>query len=46
MEGIKDIAAIPLPASAYAKVHFPTSLENFSGAVARIVEGWNAVVGQ
>lgn len=42
----EDVAAKLLPASAYAKVHFPTSLEHFSGAVAKIVEGWNAVVGQ
>ncbi|MET3925827.1 extracellular solute-binding protein [Devosia sp. 2618] len=41
-----EVAAKLLPASAYANVHFPTNLESFSGAVAKIVEGWNAVVGQ
>jgi putative spermidine/putrescine transport system substrate-binding protein len=41
-----DIAAKLLPESAYPKLYFPTSLENFSAAVKNIVDGWNAIVGQ
>ncbi|MBN9334443.1 extracellular solute-binding protein [Devosia sp.] len=41
-----EVSAKFLPAAAYANVHFPTSLASFSGAVADIVSGWNAVVGQ
>jgi len=41
-----DVAAKLLPESAYPNLHFPTSLENFSKAIANIVDGWNKIVGQ
>ena len=41
-----DVAAKMLPESAYAKIHFPTSLPAFSAAIKKIVDGWNAIVGQ
>jgi putative spermidine/putrescine transport system substrate-binding protein len=41
----EDVAAKMLPESAYGNLHFPTSLESFSGAVKNIVDGWNAIVG-
>jgi putative spermidine/putrescine transport system substrate-binding protein len=40
-----DVAAKMLPESAYAKLHFPSSLAAFSAAVKNIVDGWNKVVG-
>jgi putative spermidine/putrescine transport system substrate-binding protein len=40
-----DVKAKMLPASAYAKVHFPSSLPTFSAAVKKIVDGWNAIAG-
>jgi putative spermidine/putrescine transport system substrate-binding protein len=40
-----DVKAKMLPESAYANVHFPTSLPAFSAAVKKIVDGWNAIAG-
>ncbi|AGT09861.1 ABC transporter substrate-binding protein [Paracoccus aminophilus] len=40
-----EVAAKMLPTEAYGKVHFPSSLDGFSGAVKKIVDGWSAVVG-
>jgi len=41
-----DISAKMLPSSSYEKVHFPSSLEGFSTAVKKVVDGWNAIAGQ
>jgi len=41
-----DVAAKLLPESAYAKIHFPTSLASFSVAIKNIVDGWDAIVGK
>jgi putative spermidine/putrescine transport system substrate-binding protein len=41
-----DVVAKMLPADNYGKVHFPSSLASFSGAVKNIVDGWNAIAGQ
>lgn len=40
------VASKLLPQSAYPKLYFPSSLENFSAAVKNIVDGWNKIVGQ
>ncbi len=40
-----DVAAKMPPESTYARLHFPTGLPAFSGAIRKIVEGWSAVVG-
>ncbi len=41
-----DVASKALPESAYPKLYFPSSLDNFTAAVKNIVDGWNAIVGQ
>jgi putative spermidine/putrescine transport system substrate-binding protein len=40
-----DVAAKLLPQSAYTNIHFPSNLASFSGAIKKIVEGWDAIVG-
>ena len=42
----EEIASKALPEDAYPHLYFPTSLESFSAAIADIVAGWNAVVGE
>ena len=41
-----DVSAKMPPESAYGKLHFPTGLPAFSGAIKNIADGWNAVAGQ
>ena len=41
-----DVSAKMLPESAYGKLHFPTGLPAFSGAIKNIADGWNAVADQ
>jgi putative spermidine/putrescine transport system substrate-binding protein len=40
-----EIASKMLPQSAYGNIHFPSNLENFSSAVKKIADGWNAIEG-
>ena len=39
-----DVAAKLLPMSSYPKIQFPTNLQSFSGAIKKIVDGWNAIM--
>jgi putative spermidine/putrescine transport system substrate-binding protein len=40
-----DVKAKMLPASAYKNMHFPSNLNSYSAAIKKIVDGWNAIVG-
>lgn len=40
-----EVAAKLLPESAYGKLYFPSTLENFSKAIQQIKDGWEAIVG-
>lgn len=42
----EEVASKMLPEDAYPNLYFPSNLADFSAAIAQIVDGWNAIVGE